>query len=47
MHKIHIVAQKSFLVIRAEKMVVTAASVRQQLANLAYCGGSHKDQAEK
>ncbi|KOX72917.1 COP9 signalosome complex subunit 4 [Melipona quadrifasciata] len=28
-------------------MVVTAASVRQQLTNLAYSGGSHKDQAEK
>ncbi|CAL7951705.1 COP9 signalosome subunit 4 [Xylocopa sonorina] len=28
-------------------MVVTAASVRQQLTNLAYCGGSHKDHAEK
>ncbi|XP_053995159.1 COP9 signalosome complex subunit 4 [Hylaeus anthracinus] len=28
-------------------MVVTAAAVRQQLTNLAYSGGSHKDQAEK
>jgi len=30
-----------------EKMVVTVASVRQQLSNLAHSGGSHKDQAEK
>ncbi|EFN79383.1 COP9 signalosome complex subunit 4 [Harpegnathos saltator] len=28
-------------------MVVTVASVRQQLTNLAHSGGSHKDQAEK
>ncbi|XP_043476723.1 COP9 signalosome complex subunit 4 [Leptopilina heterotoma] len=28
-------------------MVVTVASVRQQLANLAHSGGSHKDQADK
>ncbi|KAL6254338.1 hypothetical protein P5V15_014387 [Pogonomyrmex californicus] len=28
-------------------MVVTVASVRQQLSNLAHSGGSHKDQAEK
>ena len=28
-------------------MVVTVVSVRQQLANLAHSGGSHKDQADK
>lgn len=28
-------------------MVMTVAVVRQQLANLANSGGSHKDQAEK
>ena len=42
-----VIHAKVFLVIHVEKMVVTAAAVRQQLTNLAYSGGSHKDQAEK